>query len=187
MQESKDSFKACFENVNIVNLIEFNFLPGLQTRYLKKSSIWDAPFLYPQLMCRISKFIIHLQKIPLDTTCFLTQKSQILYHATSDFGFRMTILHILPMSDYFCTVGLNPKTDRNLNQILRMSILPLFLLKNLNLSLKLHARNEYITITCTFRGFFSAFWEHDPTCRIGNICVVSYKIGKKLKPYKIIK
>ena len=47
MQESKDSLKACFKNVNIVNLIDFNFLPGLQTRYLKKSSIWDAPFFIP--------------------------------------------------------------------------------------------------------------------------------------------
>ena len=29
------------------------------------------------------------------------------------------------------------------------------------------------------QGFFSAFWEHDPTPRIGNFRVVLYKIGKK--------
>ena len=31
----------------------------------------------------------------------------------------------------------------------------------------------------TNQGFFSAFWEHDPTPRIGNFRVVLYKIGEK--------
>ena len=34
----------------------------------------------------------------------------------------------------------------------------------------------------TAQGFFSAFWEHDPTPRIGNFRVVLYKIGKNT-PY----
>ena len=34
----------------------------------------------------------------------------------------------------------------------------------------------------TSQGFFSAFWEHDPTPRIGNFRVVLYKIGKNT-PY----
>ena len=32
------------------------------------------------------------------------------------------------------------------------------------------------------QGFFSAFWEHDPTPSIGNFRVVLYKIGEKKHP-----
>ena len=43
-----------------------------------------------------------------------------------------------------------------------------------------HECTKCTKYTCWYRqGFFSAFWEHDPTPRIGNFRVVLYKIGKK--------
>ena len=51
----------------------------------------------------IKHIIIYLQKIPIDTTYFPTQKYKILYHPTSVFWFRITILHSLPTSNYFYT------------------------------------------------------------------------------------
>ena len=46
----------------------------------------------------IISLIIYLQKIPLDTTYFPTQKYKTPYHATNVIISRITILHFLPTS-----------------------------------------------------------------------------------------
>ena len=104
------------------SLIPFQFLHwklvfGYTTSVYPK---WDATLIYT---CK---------KISIDTTFFPTQKYKILYHPTSVFWFRITILPILPTSNYFYTgtvFGLNPATGRNLNQILIISFFPLFFFK----------------------------------------------------------